>query len=66
MAEHPPEHWAKLAAEVREQAKEMSDPVIRSELERLAEGYDRANPSFAIISGAVAEDPLRIGTLFVT
>ena len=41
MAEHSPEHWAKLAAEIRDQAREMSDPVIRSELERLAEGYDR-------------------------
>ncbi|MGA7326752.1 MAG: hypothetical protein WBX25_20230 [Rhodomicrobium sp.] len=41
MAEHPPEHWAKLAAEIREQAREMRDRVIRAELERLAKGYDR-------------------------
>jgi hypothetical protein len=39
--DHPPEHWARLAHEVREQAREMKDPVLRREMERIARGYER-------------------------
>ena len=39
--DHTPEHWRKCAEEVRKQAREIRDPVVKREMEMIAQGYDR-------------------------
>jgi hypothetical protein len=39
--EHLPEHWMRCAQEVRDQAREMKDPLVKRQMEAIAQGYER-------------------------
>jgi hypothetical protein len=41
LPDHPPEHWLKLAEEVRDEAVKIKNPTGQRELEAIAQGYER-------------------------
>ncbi len=41
LPDHTPEHWRQCAENVRNQAREIRDPVVKREMEVIAQGYDR-------------------------